>query len=144
MTANDPTAFAPSFRNRRPRRRAALCLVFGAGLVLAWVLSARQAPAGVLVAAGLCLGTVLWLAVRRPSTGMEITGAEWRFHVGRRRWRVPLSDIASVSVLRWEARPASVAITFVNGRTDILPEALEPDVDQLTDDLLRRGIRVLS
>lgn len=141
---NDLTLVPRAFRHGRLLRLAGLCVALGVGLTLAAVLSARGAPAGVLLALGAVLGTMVWLAFRRPATGMEITGAEWRFFVGARHWRVPLSDIASVSVLHWTGRPPSVAITFLNGQTDILPDALAPDIAWLTDELQRRGVRVVG
>ena len=125
-------------------RRGVFYFAFAVGMIFAYALSLQQAAFPVLLAIGAFLAVVVWLAFRKPATGMEITAVEWRFFVGDTRWRVPLDDIASVSVIRWDGRPPAVALTFTSGRTDILPQGVVSDPDRLAEELARRGIRVVA
>ena len=125
-------------------RRGVFYFAFAVAMIFAYALALKDASFPVLLGIGAFISVIIWLAFRMTPAGMEISGEDWRFFVGDRRWRIPLDDIASVSILRWDDRPDSVAITFRSGRTDLLPSGVVTDAAKLAEELALRGIRVVD
>ncbi len=119
-------------------KRGPYYFAFGVGLIFAFWLGKLDAPFLTMLPLGGFLAAIFWFAFRDTPSGMEISGGEWRFFVGRQSWVVPLGDISSVR-LRRDAAPA---LTFRNGRVQNLPRDLQPDPIRLRQELVGRGISV--
>jgi glycerol-3-phosphate acyltransferase PlsY len=125
-------------------QRGRLYIAIGVWLIVIYIFALFDVP--LLVTAVVCvlLSAAGWSIMSRPAAGMEIDGGVWRVFVGSRRWEIPLSAVASVSLARHRDRVAGLVVHFRDGRTARLPKELSPRAAPLEKELARRGIPVTA
>ena len=132
---------APFEYSERGRRPLTLAMAT-AGLGLAAVAAAYQAPWWVWPPFLAYLAMMLWLVLRNPVSGMRLTPDAWSFHGAGFERTLPVAQIREVRFTSWSEGPDTVRIKMTDGTLHEPPSRCLPTAEALIPHLNRARIPV--